>query len=107
MRISVHSQPGRPRPTGRPRRPRPPRSSTLVAAVFALAVGAPLGCTSRLSHQQDVSVAETIVQMGDAINDLRQQNADLTTRVDSLQTALARQDTLMRRIASAAGVPVP
>ncbi|MFN2397189.1 MAG: hypothetical protein ABR543_00880 [Gemmatimonadaceae bacterium] len=54
----------------------------------------------------DVSLAQTIIEMTDAINDLRQDNVFLQQQIDSLATALAKQDSVVRQIANAAGMPM-
>ena len=45
--------------------------------------------------------------MADAVNDLRALNGDLRNSLDSLTRVVARQDTLLRMVANAAGVQVP
>ena len=58
--------------------------------------------------QRDVTLAETIVELGDAVSALQQDNALLQQQLDSLRTQLARQDTLLRRLAATvAEMPVP
>jgi hypothetical protein len=54
---------------------------------------------------EDIALGETILQMSDAITLLRQESAEMQEEIDSLRIALARQDTLLRRLAAAAGLP--
>ena len=51
-------------------------------------------------------MAEQIVQLGDGLNDLRQENAVIQQQVDSLITVVAKQDTVIRQLANLAGVPL-
>jgi hypothetical protein len=69
-----------------------------IAAALALSAG----CRS---PQQDAYLIEQIRQMGDELNASRQQSADLQSQLDSLRAAVARQDTLLTRLAGMAGVP--
>ena len=46
----------------------------------------------------DTGAAEAIVELGDAVNSLRQDNAMLQSQIDSLRIQLARQDTLIARL---------
>jgi hypothetical protein len=45
-----------------------------------------------------------IVDLTDAVNDLRQENALLQGQIDSLRMEVARQDTLVRRMAASVGI---
>ncbi|HET7584443.1 MAG TPA: hypothetical protein VFK13_06015 [Gemmatimonadaceae bacterium] len=73
-----------------------------LAALCLAASGATCGPTSTLPP----SVAETMVQMGDELVNLREEHAILQAQIDSLGLVVARQDTLLRRVAGMAGVPV-
>ena len=57
------------------------------------------------SAQQNTSQA--LVDLGDQLNAFRQDNAVLQQQVDSLSLVVARQDTLLRRLATMAGIPQP
>ena len=69
----------------------------LVAALASVA-----GCCS---PQSDAYLLEQLKQMGDELNGSRQQAADLQAQIDSLRTVVAKQDTLLTRLAGMAGVP--
>jgi septal ring factor EnvC (AmiA/AmiB activator) len=69
-----------------------------IAAVLALSTG----CRS---PQQDAYLVEQLRQMADELNASRQQTADIQTELDSLRAVVARQDTLLTRLAGMAGVP--
>jgi len=61
------------------------------------------GCPA---SRADVAISEQIIQLGDGLNDLRQDNALLQQQVDSLSRIVARQDTVIRQIANLAGMPL-
>ena len=79
-----------------------PNSRRLRTASIAAALALSAGCRS---PQQDAYLIEQIRQMGDELNASRQQAADLQAQLDSLRVAVARQDTLLTRLAGMAGVP--
>jgi hypothetical protein len=70
-----------------------------LAGATMLAVAS--GCRS---PQQDAYLIEQLGQMADELNASRQQTADLQTQLDSLRNVVARQDTLLTRLAGMAGV---
>jgi prefoldin subunit 5 len=69
----------------------------LVAALASVA-----GCRS---PQSDAYILEQMNQIGDELNGSRQQAADLQAQIDSLRSVVAKQDTLLTRLAGMAGVP--
>jgi septal ring factor EnvC (AmiA/AmiB activator) len=71
--------------------------------VLALLLGA-YGC---LPSKQDVNTAQAIIQIGDALNDVRQTQADLQDEIDSLKAMLAKRDTVIKQLANLAGVAIP
>jgi len=78
------------------------RRAVLRAGAIAVALALSAGCRS---PQQDAYLIEQIRQMGDELNASRQQAADLQSQLDSLRAVVARQDTLLTRLAGMAGVP--
>jgi hypothetical protein len=58
------------------------------------------------ASRADVAISEQIIQLGDGLNDLRQDNAVLQQQVDSLSLMVARQDTIIRQLANLAGIPL-
>lgn len=71
---------------------------------LAIALLAAAGCRN---PQADALIAEQMRDIGDEVNNTRQETADMRQAIDSLRLIVARQDTLLRQIASMAGVPVP
>lgn len=78
------------------------RSGRLRSGCVALALALAPGCRS---PQSDAYLIEQLRQMGDELNASRQQAADLQSQLDSLRSVVARQDTLLTRLAGMAGVP--
>ena len=70
--------------------------------MFAAALTSVAGCRS---PQSDAYLLEQMKQMADELNASRQQTADLQTQIDSLRTVVAKQDTLLTKLAGMAGVP--
>jgi hypothetical protein len=58
------------------------------------------------ASRADIAISEQIIQLGDGLNDLRQDNAVLQQQVDSLSLVIARQDTVIRQLANLAGIPL-
>jgi septal ring factor EnvC (AmiA/AmiB activator) len=78
------------------------RRNLLRAGLVALGLGVASGCRS---PQSDTYLIEQLRQMADELNASRQQTADIQTQLDSLRSVVARQDTLLTRLAGMAGVP--
>lgn len=73
-------------------------------ALVGLVVGAS-GCLP--ATERDFEMAQTINEMADAVNEIRQLSYELQDRVDSLTIVVARRDTVIRRLANLAGVSMP
>ena len=52
----------------------------------------------------DTTLAETLIDMRDALVAVREETALLQAQVDSLRDQVARQDTVVRRLAAMAGI---
>jgi hypothetical protein len=72
----------------------------------ACALALILVCAACPASRADVAMSEQIIQLGDGLNDLRQENAVLQQQVDSLRLVVAKQDTVLRQLANLAGVPL-
>jgi septal ring factor EnvC (AmiA/AmiB activator) len=77
-------------------------SNLLRAGCVAVVLTSSSACRS---PQQDAFLVEQLRQMADELNASRQQAADIQTQLDSLRGVVARQDTLLTRLAGMAGVP--
>jgi hypothetical protein len=73
----------------------------LACALFVVAV---VGC--RPDTSQTLNTAQAIQDLGDGISALRQDNAEFQAQLDSMRTVIAKQDTIIRRLANLAGMPV-
>jgi hypothetical protein len=71
--------------------------------LLSLAV-APGGCVS--SPKAEAARQQQMLELGDALNDLRIATATLTATVDSLRIVIAKQDTTLARLANVTGVVV-
>lgn len=80
--------------------PAPSRFRPLRLLALAVALG---GC------YQDPEVAmdqqQLLTDLGDSMNELALQTAELTAQLDSLKGVIARQDTLIYRMANVTGIP--
>ena len=57
--------------------------------------------------ERDFEIAQTITEMTDAVNEIRQLSYELQDRVDSLTTVVAKRDTVIRQLANLAGLQIP
>ena len=73
--------------------------------LLLLAILAVPGCLP--PTERDFQLAQTINEMNDAMNEIRQLSYELQDRVDSLALIVARRDTVIRQLANLAGVPIP
>jgi hypothetical protein len=74
----------------------------LATALFA--AGTLSGCLRNPSA--DAATAQALTEIADQLGAMQQDNAALQNQVDSLRTVVARQDTVVRRLANLAGVPM-
>lgn len=75
---------------------------TRLALVFCAA--ATLGACYQDPEQQ-IAQQQMMLDMGDAVNDIGLQLADLQATLDSLRAIVAKQDTAIYRMANITGVP--
>lgn len=68
-----------------------------LVAFSAACTGAPSGSNE--------AIGATVLEMSEAITSLQQSQAELQEQIDSLQSDIARQDSLVRQIANLAGMP--
>jgi hypothetical protein len=81
------------------------RSTTYFAGACAI-LFIMTGCGS-MQPAGDTSMGELLLEMSDALRDMQEETALLQAQVDSLREQMARQDTVLRRLASMAGMPMP
>mgnify|MGYP001028181945 CR=1 FL=1 len=75
----------------------------LVMALFSVSAAA---CTMPMVDSSEISQGELMLQLSDALNGMRSENADLQEQIDSLRRVVVRQDSLLIRLANATGVPL-
>jgi hypothetical protein len=69
-----------------------------------LIASAPTACLR--NPAADAATAQALTEIGDQLGAIQQDNAALQNQVDSLRAVVARQDTVVRRLANLAGVPM-
>jgi hypothetical protein len=84
--------------------PAPGRSTRLSIGAMLCVAGALSGCLRNPSA--DAITAQALTEIADQLGAMQQDNAALQEQLDSLRTAVARQDTVVRRLANLAGLPV-
>jgi hypothetical protein len=77
-----------------------PRHLVLVAAAAATVTG----CIR--SPASEARMAQQFNDIGDQLNELRQDNAALRESLDSLRTVLVKHDTTLSRLANVTGVVI-
>jgi len=77
----------------------------MLKRLALLSVVAASGCLP--PTERDFQLAQTINEMSEAMNEVRQLSYELQDRVDSLTFIVARRDTVIRQLANLAGVVVP
>ena len=55
----------------------------------------------------EANIAQAMMDVGTSLNQVQQDLGDLYNRIDSLKEVAARQDTVIRKLAEIAGVPLP
>lgn len=77
-----------------------------AAGALCLTTGAPTACT-RPASQAELEAAQAFLDVQEEMRALREESALLQQQIDSLRGVVARQDTLLSRVAAVAGVTVP
>lgn len=80
-----------------------PRPLAVRLLVVALACVAGTGCYQ--DPEEAIAQEQMLTDLGDALNQLTLQTAELTAQVDSLSQIIAKQDTAIYRMANVTGVP--
>lgn len=75
----------------------------LPLALLVALLLAPISCRSPVA---DAALTEQMRQLADELNGARQDAAAIQGRIDSLQTVVAKQDTVIRQLANLAGMPL-
>jgi hypothetical protein len=78
----------------------PARRCRLAASVVLLS----LLVACQMTTPATVALNETVIEIGDAVNALRDDTGAMQAQIDSLRTVVARQDSAIARLSAAARV---
>lgn len=81
------------------------RILTLGAVALAVSLAACNGVIP--SPSREGAQGQMMLDLADVLNQIRDQSAGLQDQIDSLRDVVYQQDTVIRKLALAAGVPVP
>ena len=99
-----------PRIARRPLTLRPMAMLRRMAMLFAIAagsVGAATACSGGIpTPTSELNSVQAVMDLGTLVGELREENSMMQSEIDSLRGALAYQDTIVRQLAAAAGVPM-
>lgn len=73
----------------------------LVLALVALAA---LSCRD---PRAEANIAQAMMDVGTNITQIQQDLGEMHNTLDSLRTVVAKQDTIISKLANLAGVPIP
>jgi hypothetical protein len=80
------------------------RRSLLCAITLVTSAACGMGLPSPGS---ELNTGQALLELNEAMVQLREDNAVIQAQVDSLREVVARQDTTLRVLAAQSGVPVP
>ena len=72
---------------------------------FIVLTAAAAGLSCR-DPRAEANIAQAMTEVGTTLSLMQQDHSELQDRVDSLRLIVAKQDTLIRQLATLAGVPV-
>ena len=75
----------------------------ILRRIVVVGLGALAACSAPLTTG-DTTLAETVIEMSDALIAVREETALLQAQVDSLREQMARQDTVLRRLSAMPGL---
>lgn len=84
--------------------PAPVHRPTCAVVAVTLVATALTGCLR--NPAADANAAQAIAEIADQLGAMQQDNAAMQDQIDSLRIVVARQDTVVRRLANMAGVPM-
>jgi hypothetical protein len=73
----------------------------------ALAFASLAALSSCVNPRAQANMAQAVMDMGTAVQNMQQDLQDATDRIDSLRAVVAHQDTLIERLATLTHVPWP
>lgn len=78
----------------------------MIREITALSLVATIAAGCR-DPRAEANIAQAMTEMGTSFNAMQQDMATLQWQVDSLRQVAARQDTIINRLASHTGLPLP
>lgn len=83
------------------------RRRSAVALGTAGLLAASAGCGGMAAPTTDMSLGQTVMELTDAVNALRDESSIMQAQIDSLRTVVARQDSTIVRLSNLAGGGLP
>ena len=83
------------------------RRARLLVRCLTLSLGATAVAACSIPSRSDLEVMQSVNDLGEAVNAIRQDYGVIADQVDSLRSIVAKQDTILRQLANLAGVAVP
>jgi len=80
------------------------RTRRLILGFAAVALPLLAACKGALVAPGDMTTSQAVIDIGNMVVQLREENAQLQAQIDSLRAAAAYQDTVVRQLAGAAGL---
>ena len=78
----------------------------VLTALLLLLVIVPAACSSLPSPSSNMATGEALNDLSTVISQLREENAQMQAQIDSLGSAVAYQDSVLRQLAVTLGVPM-
>ena len=78
----------------------------LIVVVASVAIPLLAACNGTLAAPGDMTTSQAVIDIGNMVVQLREENAQLQAQIDSLRAVAAYQDTVVRQLAGAAGLPM-
>ena len=80
------------------------RFRPLIVCAGAVLLPLLAACKGTLAAPGDMNTSQAVVDIGNMVVQLREENAQLQAQIDSLRAVAAYQDTVVRQLAGAAGL---
>lgn len=80
------------------------RPRRLIVVVGAVSVPLLAACNGTVAAPGDMTTSQAVIDIGNMVVQLREENAQLQAQIDSLRSVAAYQDTVVRQLAGAAGL---
>ena len=78
----------------------------VLTALLLLLVAASVACSRLPSASANMATGEALNDLSTVMSQLREENAQMQAQIDSLGSAIAYQDSVLRQLAVTSGVPM-